>query len=48
MSPARVVLLVALAWVMLVTLLHAWLNLRVLESKPMTEERFRVGFLPVT
>jgi hypothetical protein len=51
MSPKRRVLLVVLGWLVVVSVLHLWLNLRAFDTaKPeeQTGPRFRVGFLPVT
>lgn len=51
MSPKRWVMLVVVAWVVTVTMLHLWLNLRAFEThgpKEASGQRFRVGFLPVT
>jgi hypothetical protein len=48
----RVLILTALASVVVITVLHFWLNLDVKwfrSSKPSdVEGRFRIGFLPVT
>jgi hypothetical protein len=52
MSSRLKVLLGVIGWLAVVTLLHLWLNTRVLDFAPapqgQSEVRFRVGFLPVT
>lgn len=52
MSGKRRVLAVVLGWVVTVTGLHLWLNVRAFDAyfggKAQTGPRFRVGFLPVT
>jgi hypothetical protein len=51
MAPKRWVFLVVFAWVVMVSILHLWLNLHAFDPpKPETGAgtRFRVGFLPVT
>ena len=51
MSGKRWVLVGVLAWVIAVTVLHLWLNLRVFDPPRLQAQdgpRFRVGFLPVT
>lgn len=51
MTFSRTVLLGALVWVSLITLLHATLNWKLFEAKSQDGEsrpKFRVGFLPVT
>jgi hypothetical protein len=51
MSAKRRVLLVVLGWLVIVSVLHLWLNLHVFEAPKPVEQagsRFRVGFLPVT
>jgi hypothetical protein len=48
----RVIILSSVAWVVVITVLHLWLNLDVkwFQSARATEAegRFRIGFLPVT
>ena len=48
----RVVILTTLTWVVLITVLHLWLNLDVKWFRAAkasdAEGRFRIGFLPVT
>jgi hypothetical protein len=48
----RIVIVVALSWVLVITVLHLWLNLDIRclrASRPSDAEgRFRIGFLPVT
>ena len=50
MSFKRTILVAALAWVVLVTALHALLNLHVFQrpTRAQMQQQFRVGFLPVT
>jgi hypothetical protein len=50
MSVRLRILLVALAWLLVVTFLHLWLNTRVLDFHGSAQRgaQFRVGFLPVT
>jgi hypothetical protein len=46
------VLSLIIGWIALVTVMHLWLNTKVLEpsswAKERAEHQFRVGFLPVT
>lgn len=48
----RVVLLGAVVWLTAVTVLHLWLNLNVKwfrgGQEARAEDKFRIGFLPVT
>lgn len=48
----RLILLVAIGWIVFVTVLHLWLNLHVfdadLKHNVKASSPFRVGFLPVT
>jgi hypothetical protein len=51
MTPKRWVLLVALAWIVVVSILHMWLNWQIFDSagpEANTGPHFPVGFLPVT
>jgi hypothetical protein len=51
MSFARMLTLGITAWVLAITLLHAWLNWGIFDPKPpgwQDRKKFRVGFLPVT
>jgi hypothetical protein len=52
MSSKLKVLLGVIGWLVVVTLLHLWLNTHALDlgsgNKPQTGVRFQVGFLPVT
>jgi len=48
----RVLLLTGLGWIVLITVLHLWLNLDIKWFRSAkasdAEGRFRIGFLPVT
>jgi hypothetical protein len=48
----RVVFLTAVFWLVAITVLHLWLNLNVKwfrsSQDAQAEEKFRIGFLPVT
>jgi len=48
----RLVLLVVIGWIVLVTVLHLWLNLHAFDVGPRYKDKagleFRVGYLPVT
>ncbi len=45
----RTLLILGVGWLIIITLLHGGLNLRMFEKKkPGSENKFRVGFLPVT
>jgi hypothetical protein len=48
----RIIVITALAWVVVISVLHAWLNLDVnwleLGAARDAEARFQIGFLPVT
>ena len=51
MSLRTTVTLAAVVWVVVVSLLHGWLNLRInpfAPAKAAAHQKFRVGFLPVT
>lgn len=51
MSLRKTLLLVAVAWLVLITLLHAAINLhlfRFADTETATNKKFRIGFLPVT
>jgi hypothetical protein len=51
MTPKRWVLVVVLGWIVLVSILHMWLNWRVFDAAgpgAYAGPRYRVGFLPVT
>jgi NitT/TauT family transport system substrate-binding protein len=49
MSLKRTIGFTTLAWIVLITCLHAGLNLRLFTPKPQNaQKQFRVGFLPVT
>lgn len=51
MSLRKTLIFIALAWLVLITLLHATLNLHLFGSKHAAtadEKKFRIGFLPVT
>src|SRR5580765_4614891 len=52
MTLKRIVLLVALIWIVVVSVLHATLNLHVrlfgAKKEEVGQEKFHVGFLPVT
>jgi hypothetical protein len=48
----RVIILSSIAWVALISVVHAWLNLDLHWFQPtksgQVEKHFRIGFLPVT
>jgi hypothetical protein len=48
----RVIIITAVSWIVVITVLHLWLNLDIRwlrASRPSDAEgRFRIGFLPVT
>src|SRR5216684_2648522 len=51
MSFRKALITIAGVWLVVITLLHASLNLHLFRSKPVTtagQTRFRIGFLPVT
>jgi hypothetical protein len=49
MSLRRILILGSVAWLALITGLHAWLNLGLLrKSGPQASTTLKVGFLPVT
>src|SRR5229473_1177280 len=51
MSMRKVLILIAVAWLIAITLVHAWLNLHVFDSRGAAttdHKKFRIGFLPVT
>jgi len=51
MSMRKVLIVVAIAWLITITLVHAWLNLHVFDAKRAgadQHKKFRIGFLPVT
>jgi hypothetical protein len=48
MSLRRTVVTSAAAWIVLITVLHATLNLDVWKKTDQKERLFKVGFLPVT
>lgn len=51
MSLRKTLILIAVGWLALITLIHAWLNLHLFDPKRATardEKKFRIGFLPVT
>lgn len=43
----RTVFVFSGAWILVITLLHCWLNLGVFKTSP-PKGSFKVGFLPVT
>jgi len=48
MSFRRTVLLGSLGWLVLISGLHAWLNMGLFREKPQAGKTFKVGFIPVT
>ena len=51
MSMRKVLILIAIAWLIAITVIHAWLNLHLFDSKRAgidDHKKFRIGFLPVT
>ena len=49
MSMRKVLILIAIAWLIAITVVHAWLNLHLFASVPAANgKKFRIGFLPVT
>jgi NitT/TauT family transport system substrate-binding protein len=51
MSLRKTLISIALVWLVLITLIHAWLNLHLFAAKKATgteHNKFRIGFLPVT
>jgi hypothetical protein len=51
MSMRKILITIAIAWLAVITLAHAWLNLHLFNSKHATaadQKKFRIGFLPVT
>ena len=48
MSLKRTVVMSAASWIVLISLLHATLNLDVFRKTDHKERLFKVGFLPVT
>ena len=47
-SFGKVVLRWSVVWIVLITTLHAWLNLDLFRRDGTAATQFRVGFLPVT
>ena len=47
-SLSKAVLFWSAAWVVVISGLHAWLNLDLFRRAPSASTQFRVGFLPVT
>ena len=44
-------MIISIAWLIAITLVHAWLNLHLFTFKPagsVDHKKFRIGFLPVT
>jgi hypothetical protein len=48
MSFKKAVLGGSVAWIALISVLHAWLNLGAFRKTESAEQPFKVGFLPVT
>ncbi len=49
MSFRKTLILIAIGWLALITLVHAWLNLHLFDPKRATaSNKIRIGFLPVT
>jgi len=50
MSLRKILIIIAIAWLVAVTLIHAWLNLHLFDPKHfgVGQKKFRIGFLPVT
>ena len=51
MSLRKILIIVAVGWLALITLIHAAINLHVFRAKAATvsgQTKFRIGFLPVT
>jgi NitT/TauT family transport system substrate-binding protein len=51
MSLRKTLILIAVGWLVLITLIHAWLNLHLFAARNATgadQNKFRIGFLPVT
>jgi len=52
MSLRRTVVITVAVWIVVITALHLWLNLHVRFLAPnqdaLAEDKFRIGFLPVT
>src|SRR5260370_12088282 len=51
MSMRKVLMIISIAWLIAITLVHAWLNLHLFTFKPagsVDHKKFRIGFLPVT
>src|SRR6267143_3414190 len=51
MSMRKILIVIAIAWLIAITLVHAWLNLHLFDSKRAginEQKKFRIGFLPVT
>src|ERR1700694_3127953 len=51
MSLRKTLIIIAIGWLALITLIHASINLHLFRSKPTTvagQTKFRIGFLPVT
>src|SRR5712692_3775223 len=51
MSLRKILIIIAIAWLALITLIHASINLHIFRAKQTTasgQNKFRIGFLPVT
>jgi len=48
MSFKKAVLLGGAGWLVLISALHAWLNLGLFRERPKAGKTFKVGFIPVT
>jgi hypothetical protein len=48
MTFKKTILLGSVAWLLLISALHAWLNLGLFRAAATQEKSFKVGFLPVT
>jgi len=51
MSMRKILIVFAIAWLVAITSVHAWLNLYLFDSRGAAttdHKKFRIGFLPVT
>src|ERR1700737_4902326 len=51
MSLRKILIIIAIAWLAVITLIHASINLHIFRAKQTTasgQTKFRIGFLPVT
>jgi NitT/TauT family transport system substrate-binding protein len=49
MSMRKVLILIAIRWLIAITVVHTWLNLHLFNAtRAANSRKFRIGFLPVT